>query len=157
LRAPADALACLAAVVDGTVDAVATDHAPHSQVDKEVEFGLAANGISGIETAFGVLLEAVAAGQLSLLAAVAALTVGPARILGSRLPQRPGLVEGAPADLVVVDAADRWLVSADSLRSRGKNSPLDGRELAGRVLLTLAAGRIAYVDETFGADLEARS
>ncbi len=76
LRTPADALACLAALADGTVDAIATDHAPHTEVDKAVEFGLAANGISGIETALGLVLAAVDAGQLTLARAIEALTTG---------------------------------------------------------------------------------
>lgn len=146
LRRPSDAMACLRALVDGTVDAVATDHAPHTQVDKDVEFGAAANGISGIETAIGLLLAAVAAGRLTLARAIAALTTGPAGVLGQSLGHAPGLVEGAPADLVVLDASDTWHVTADGLRSRGKNSPLLGRDLPGRVLLTLAGGRVAYVD-----------
>ena len=144
LRSAADAAACLAALLDGTADAVATDHAPHTRVDKEVEFGLAANGISGIETALGLLLEAVDAGVLPLARAIEALTTGPARVLGSRFQRPIGLVEGLPADLVVFDRSEAWTVSADTLRSRGKNSPLIGRELSGRVLLTVAAGRVAY-------------
>ena len=84
LRAPDDAAACLAALLDGTADAVATDHAPHTEVDKAVEFGLAANGISGLETALGVLLAAVDAGRLPLARAIEALTTGPARVLGGR-------------------------------------------------------------------------
>ncbi len=146
LRSPADARAALAALADGTADAVATDHAPHTHVDKDVEFGLAATGISGIETALGLLLEAVAAGQLTLARAIAALTVGPAAVLGARLPASAGLVEGAPADLVVFDAGDRWPVTAETLLSHGKNSPLIGRALRGRVLLTVAAGRVAHLD-----------
>ena len=145
LRSPADAAAVLAALLDGTADAVATDHAPHSEVDKAVEFGLAANGISGIETALGVLLAAVDAGRLPLARAIAALTSGPAAILGSRSRRgRPGLSEGSSADLVVFDRADAWTVGAADLRSRGKNSPLLGRTLPGRVLLTIADGRIAH-------------
>jgi dihydroorotase len=147
LRGPVDAAACLAGLVDGTADAIATDHAPHTAVDKEAEFGLAANGISGVETALGVLLEAVAAGRLPLARAVAALTVGPAAVLGARSGRRGGargLTEGAPADLVVVDAGNRWHVAADTLISRGKNTPLLGRDLRGRVLVTVAAGRLAY-------------
>ena len=149
LRGAADAAACLASLADGTADAVVTDHAPHTAVDKETEFGLAANGISGVELAFGVLLAAVAAGRLPLERAVAALTVGPAAVLGARPGRRGGargLVEGEPADLVVVDAGDRWLVTADALASRGKNTPLLGRELPGRILLTVAHGRLAYLD-----------
>ena len=145
LRSPADAAAVLAALLDGTADAVATDHAPHTEVDKAVEFGLAANGISGIETALGVLLAAVDAGRLPLARAIAALTVGPAAVLGSRSRRgRPGLDEGSPADLVVFDRADSWTVGAAELRSRGRNSPLLGRTLPGRVLLTIADGRIAH-------------
>jgi dihydroorotase len=146
LRAPEDAAACLAALLDGTVDAIATDHAPHTEVDKAVEFGLAANGISGLETALGVVLAAVDADRLPLLRAIQALTTGPAGVLGTRSRRggSVGLVEGAPADLVVFDRSERWTVTADALASRGKNTPLLGLELAGRVLVTLAAGRIAY-------------
>ena len=146
LRAADDALACLAAVVDGTADAIATDHAPHTEVDKAVEFGSAANGISGLETALGVILAAVDAGRLPLLRAIGALTVGPAATLGdrSRRAGSVGLVEGAPADLVVFDRSDRWTVTPETLRSRGKNTPLLGMDLGGRVLLTMAGGRLAY-------------
>jgi len=146
LRSPADAAACREALLDGTVDAIATDHAPHTAVDKDVEFGLAANGISGIETALGLVLALVDAGLLPLTRAIEALTAGPARVLGSGWGDRPvpGLVEGAPADLVVFDRSDSWTVTPDTLASRGKNSPLLGRELAGRVLLTVAGGRLAY-------------
>jgi dihydroorotase len=122
-------------------------------VDKEVEFGRAANGISGIETALGVLLALVGAGKLPLARAVAALTSGPAGVVGSwpgaaatPAARSRGLVEGAPADLVVFDRADRWLVTGETLRSKGKNSPLLGRELPGRVLVTIAGGRLAYED-----------
>jgi dihydroorotase len=147
LRAAGDAAAVLTAIVDGTADAIATDHAPHTRVDKEVEFGLAANGISGIETALGLVLAAVDAGRLPLARAIAALTSGPAAVLGaSGWAGSRGLVEGAPADLVVFDRSATWRVEAAALASRGKNTPLIGRELAGRVLLTVAAGRIAYED-----------
>jgi dihydroorotase len=149
LRGPADAAACLAALVDGTADAVVTDHAPHTAVDKETEFGLAANGISGLETAVGVLLAAVEAGRLPLTRAVASLTVGPAALLGARPGRRGtarGLTEGDAADLVVLDAGDHWRVMPDQLASRGKNTPLLGRELPGRVLATVAHGRLAYLD-----------
>jgi dihydroorotase len=147
LRVPADAAACLAALIDGTADAVATDHAPHAEVDKAVEFGLAANGISGIETALGILLAAVDAGRLTLARAVEALTTGPAAILGDRSRRgvgQAGLIAGAPADLVVFDRSERWTVTADSLATRGKNTPLLGMDLAGCVLITLANGRLAY-------------
>jgi len=153
LSTPVDAAACLAALLDGTASAVVTDHAPHTVVDKEVEFGKAANGISGIETALGVLLELVDAGKLPLVRAIAALTTGPASVVAgwpartaTAAARARGLVEGASADLVVFDRTDRWKVTEESLRSKGKNSPLLGRELPGRVLLTIAAGRLAYQD-----------
>ncbi|HUP54100.1 MAG TPA: dihydroorotase [Methylomirabilota bacterium] len=146
LRTPADALACLAALADGTADAIATDHAPHTEVDKAVEFGLAANGISGIETALGLALGAVDAGHLTLARAIAALTTGPAAVLAghSRRNGSVGLVEGVPADLVVFDRSEHWTVTAEGLASRGKNTPLLGMDLPGRVLLTMADGRVAY-------------
>jgi dihydroorotase len=147
LRGALDARACLEGLVDGTVDAVATDHAPHTQVDKDVEFGLARPGIAGIETALGLLLEAVEARKVTPLQAIAALTVGPGRVLGRVAPAR-GLVEGEPADLVVFDRAARWTVAPERLLTRGWGGPLLGRSLPGPVLLTIANGRLAYeVDE----------
>ncbi|HEV2006635.1 MAG TPA: dihydroorotase [Candidatus Limnocylindrales bacterium] len=150
LRSPLDAAACLAAILDGTADAIATDHAPHTDVDKAVEFGLAANGISGIETALGLVLEAVDAGRLPLAMAIAALTTGPARVIGGGGggSRARGLIEGEPASLVVFDRSERWPVTAESLLSKGKNSPLLGRALPGRVLLTVAGGRVAFDDPT---------
>jgi dihydroorotase len=145
LRAGGDAAACLEALADGTADAVATDHAPHAEVDKALEFGLASNGISGLETALGILLAAVDAGRLPLLRAITALTVGPMALLGGRSRRaQAGLVEGDTADLVVFDRSSSWTVTPESLASRGKNSPLLGMDLSGRVLLTVADGRLAY-------------
>lgn len=145
LRSCSDAAACLQALVDGTADAVATDHAPHAEVDKALEFGLASNGISGIETALGILLAAVDAGRLPLIRAIEALTVGPMALLGGRSRRSTaGLIEGARADLVVFDRSASWAITPESLLSRGKNSPLLGSELPGRVLLTIADGRVAY-------------
>ncbi len=144
LRSAEDAAACRAALRDGTVDAIATDHAPHTEVDKHVEFGWAVNGISGIETALSVVLAAVGAGELPLVVAVALLTTGPARLLGARSGVAPGLRAGEPANLVVVDAGAAWTVDAASLASKGKNTPLLGRALPGTVRLVLADGRVAY-------------
>ncbi|HEY7735648.1 MAG TPA: dihydroorotase [Candidatus Limnocylindrales bacterium] len=144
LRTPADSIACLDALVDGTADAVATDHAPHRSVDKDVEFGLAANGIAGLETALGLLLEAVDAGRITLRRAIEVLTVGPAGVLGGRFGQPPGLVEGQPADLVVFDRSERWTVGPETLATRGRNTPLLGRQLPGAVQVTIASGRLAY-------------
>jgi dihydroorotase len=173
LRTPTDAAALAAGLSDGTIDAIATDHAPHTQVAKDVEYGDAATGISGLETALGQLLAAVDAGVLDLLTVVRALTVGPDRVLGADRPSPrsaqgsgsdaagsglvvgapagpppdgAGLVVGAPADLVVVDRRSTWRVDAASLRTLGHNTPLLGRELPGRVRMTLADGRWAWHD-----------
>jgi dihydroorotase len=147
LRSPSDAIACLAALADGTVDAIATDHAPHTVVDKDVEFGLAANGICGLETALSVVLAAVDAGHLTLARAIEALTTGPARVLGQRfVPHAPAIREGEPADLVLIDRSATWHVTPEALRSKGKNTPLLGRELRGVVRATIAGGRVAFQD-----------
>ncbi len=150
LRSAEDASACLVALADGTADAIATDHAPHTEVDKHVEFGWASNGISGIETAIGIVLAAVDGGGVPLARAIAALTTGPARVLGApggRHGVAPGLREGEPADLVVIDRAAAWTVSAEALRSKGKNTPLLDQELRGVVRLVLASGRVAYAGD----------
>ncbi len=150
LRSAEDASACLAALADGTADAIATDHAPHTEVDKHVEFGWASNGISGIETAIGIVLAAVDGGGVTLARAIEALTTGPARVLGApgeRHGVAPGLREGEPADLIVIDRSATWTVSADALRSQGKNTPLLGRDLRGVVRLVMAGGRVAYAED----------
>jgi dihydroorotase len=153
LRAPDDTIALLAALEDGTIDAIASDHAPARAVDKEVPFGEAAPGISGIETTLGLVLEAVAAGRLSLVRALRALTVGPWRAIagGHHGIPEPNVRVGEPANLVVFDRSARWEVSAAALDSRGRNSPLIGRTVPGRVLLTVAGGRVAWLDEALPA------
>jgi dihydroorotase len=141
LRARADVEACREGLVDGTIDAIATDHAPHSLVEKDVEFDIAANGIVGLETALGVCLGLVREGVLSDRRLVEALTAGPARAFGL-----PGgrLRAGDPADVAVIDPAARWTVTAETLRSRSKNSPWKGKELQGRCTHTIVGGRIVH-------------
>lgn len=148
LRGPEDALALLAAIEDGTVDAITSDHAPARAVDVELPFGDAAAGMSGLETTLGLVLETVAAGRLGLVRAMRALSLGPWRALeGGRLDlPEPALRAGSEANLVVFDRDDRWEVSADALRSRGRNTPLLGRSLPGRILFTIARGRLAWSD-----------
>jgi dihydroorotase len=142
LRSAVDARACLDGLLDGTVDAIATDHAPHHQVDKDVEFGAARPGIAGIETALGIMLELVDAGLLPLTRAIELLTTGPAKALG--LDAAPRLEVGARADLVVVDRSARWTVDGSTVRTSGFGHPLAGRSLPGEVLLTVASGRLAH-------------
>ena len=143
LRNATDAAACRAALRDGTAAAIATDHAPHSREKKEVEFGSAANGIAGIETSLSVALAAHDAGELPLSLIVAALTTGPAAVLG-RPELARGLTVGGRADLVVVDRAASWTPGRETLLGRSINTPLLGRRLPGRVLLTLVNGEVAW-------------
>ena len=129
LRTAADVRACWEGLMDGTIDAIATDHAPHASTRKDVEYQEAAFGISVFETAVPLLLAGVAAGWGTWDRVVAALTTGPAAVLGIQVPKN---------DLVVIDPAARWRPT--TLLSRGQNSPLIGRELVGRVLTTLVDG-----------------
>ncbi len=142
LPARADALALLQGVADGTVDAIATDHAPHPRERKSVEFGAAAPGMIGLETALSLGLAAVEAGCLTLPTLIAALSTRPAALIG----ETRTLEHGALADLVIFDPAARWLVEAKALASASSNTPLLGMELPGVVRLTVAGGRVTYRD-----------
>lgn len=135
-----DALALLDGVADGTVDAIATDHAPHPANRKLVPFEEAAPGVIGLETALSLGLAAVAAGRLTLGALVAALSTRPAGIIG----ERRALSVGAPADLVLFHPDTRWRVEAAALASVSSNTPLLDMELPGVVFLTVADGRVTY-------------
>jgi dihydroorotase len=135
-----DALALLAALADGTVDAIATDHAPHPPQRKLVPFEEAAPGMVGLETALSLGLAAVGAERLDLQTLMAALSVRPAEIIG----EVRSLAIGQPADLVVFDPAARWRVEESGLASASANTPLLGMELPGVVRLTVADGRVTY-------------
>jgi len=141
LRTAADCAALLEGLLDGTIDAIATDHAPHTQVDKDCEYGEAAFGISGFETAFASLLALVHAGRLPLERLVAMLTLQPARAWGLKA----GLLEpGRPADIVIFDPDEEWTVDPTRFASKGRNTPLAGITLRGRVRLTLLGGEVVY-------------
>lgn len=142
LRTPADVAALLAGLRDGTIDAIATDHAPHHQDDKDVEYNYAASGISGLETALALVLDRlVGQGLLELGQAVRALTAGPARVLGL---DRGTLAPGAPADVTVIDPSREWTVDPALFASRGRNTPFKGWKLRGQAVLTLVGGRIVH-------------
>ncbi|ABC81392.1 dihydroorotase [Anaeromyxobacter dehalogenans] len=141
LRSADDVRACREGLADGTLDAIATDHAPHSAVEKDVEFDAAANGIVGLETAFSVCLGLVREGALTERRLVEALTAGPARVFG--LPAGT-LARGAAADVAVLDAAAEWTLDPARLQSKGRNTPWKGRRLAGRCTHTIVGGRIVH-------------
>ncbi|MGE0398670.1 MAG: dihydroorotase [Kofleriaceae bacterium] len=141
LRTAADQEALLEALADGTIDAIATDHAPHSPVEKDVEFECAAPGMLGLETALPLILDFVRMGTLDDVRAITALTGGPARCFGL-----PGgaLAVGAVADLCVIDPERPLTITSDSILSKSKNTPFLNQKLAGRAVLTLLEGRVIY-------------
>lgn len=141
LRSESDRQAILSGVADGTFDAVATDHAPHSSQEKDVEFDLAANGIIGLETAVSLTLALVREGVISEQRFVELLSVNPARILGV-----PGgaLSDGAVADVTVIHPDMEFEYSAESVVSRSRNSPFLGWKFRGRSVMTLVAGKVMF-------------
>ena len=147
LRTSEDVRALWAGLEDRTVDAIATDHAPHASVNKDVEFDQAAFGISGLETALGLVLGGVRVRWASLETVIDALTTGPARVLGIDRPKD---------DWVVIDRDAEWTVRADELASKGKNTPLIGRTLTGRVVATVVAGEVRYEGAVSAAEAISR-
>ena len=142
LRSARHVAAVKAALRDGTIDAIATDHAPHTIQDKEVEFDYAANGIVGLETAFGLTMTVLVEGEvLTLNQAIARLTCDPARIF--HLPKGT-LSVGADADVTIVDPTREWAVDVKRFASKSKNSPFDGWKLRGQVLCTIVGGKVAW-------------
>ena len=147
LRARADVEAMVEALGDGTVDLIATDHAPHGPAEKLTTLDEAAFGISVLETALGSLMSLVHDGALTLPALIERLTAAPARFLGADLGT---LKRGSPADVTIFDPDAEWTVDAGRFASKGKNTPLDGTKLRGRVTATLAGGRVVHHDEAAG-------
>jgi dihydroorotase len=141
LRSAADVRAVREALADGTIDCIATDHAPHTLVEKDLEFDLAANGIVGLETAFAVCLALAREGVLPERRLLEALTIGPARAFGL-----PGgtLAKNAPADVAVLDPGLGWRCEPDRFQSKCRNSPWKGAALVGRCTHTLVEGRVVY-------------
>jgi len=142
LRAERDRLALLDALRDGTVEAIATDHAPHARHEKEVPFEAAPFGVTGLETAFSVLYtRLVQPGLLSLATLLERMSAGPARVFGM---ERPRVAVGAAADLVLLDLGREWEVREESFQSRSRNSWLLGETLTGAVALTVAGGALVF-------------
>ena len=141
LRAAADRDAVAAGLVDGTLTVIATDHAPHTPLEKQAEFAAAPFGVIGLETALGVTLaHLVTPGRMSLVAALATLTTAPRALLGLPDP----LVPGNEADFVAFDPDQSWVVDPARFRSKGRNTPFAGHTLTGRVLGTWVAGRRVF-------------
>ncbi len=144
LRTWRDVEALIGGLRDGVIDAIATDHAPHAITDKLVTFDDAEFGISGLETALGALLGLVHRGEISLKLLVERLTVGPQRVLGDGYKHLGSLRQGTTADVVLFDPVQEWLVRSEDMVSKGKNTPLDGVTLRGRVVATIVGGRLVY-------------
>ncbi|WP_449245316.1 dihydroorotase [Desulfobacca acetoxidans] len=141
LRTATDVAAIKKGLADGTLDCIATDHAPHSSLEKEVEFDQAANGIIGLETALGLSLNLVWEGVLTLSQMVAKLSANPARIL--RVPGGT-LQVGKPADISVIDLNHAWTVDVQQFKSKSRNCPFHGWQLTGKPVLTMVGGEIIY-------------
>jgi dihydroorotase len=142
LRSASDRTALIEGLKDGTITAIATDHAPHARHEKEVPFEAAPFGVTGLETAFAVLYaELVEPGLLPLATLLERMSAGPARIFGL---DRPRVAAGAPANLVLLDLDGTTSVTESGFRSRSVNSWLLGRTLRGRVAMTIAAGAVVH-------------
>ena len=141
LRPREDVDALIAGLCDGTIDVIATDHAPHTTADKECEYDQAAFGISVFETALGSIMSLVQAEQLPLARAIEALTSGPAQIFGLA---GGSLAVGAAADVTIFDPEREWCVDTSRFRSLGRNTPLDGVFLPSQVTHTFVGGKLVY-------------
>ncbi|MDT8443404.1 MAG: dihydroorotase [Desulfuromonadales bacterium] len=141
LRSAQDMAAVREGIADGTVDAIATDHAPHHIDEKNVEFNIAMNGIVGLETALPLTLKLVEEGVIDLSKAIALLSSGPAAVLDLPVGQ---LVAGGVADVTIIDPDLAWTVDARKLASKSKNTPFDGWQMKGAAVCTLVAGKIVY-------------
>lgn len=144
LRCQEDLAEIIQGLEDGTIDVIATDHAPHTYEDKMVEFNMAASGISGLETALAlVLTNLVLPKKLTLSQALAKMTINPSRILGL---EAGTLKIGQAADIVIFDPQKKWHVDSKKFFSRGKNTPFEGMELSGAVVATLVGGRLVFFE-----------
>jgi dihydroorotase len=141
LRSAEDRQAVRNALAQGVIEVVATDHAPHSVLEKEVEFDRAAFGVVGLETSLGLMLKLVEEGVLTVAQLVQRMTSGPARILGLAGGR---LAQGAPADVTVIDPRRPWRVEPAGFHSQSRNTPFAGWELPGRAVLTICGGRVTH-------------
>ena len=142
LRTEQDREAICQGLADGTIDAIATDHAPHSIIEKAVEFDQAANGIIGLETAVPLGLKLVEAGIIDITDLIEKMSKNPARILGLKT----GLEIGKTADITIIDPEISYCIDADRFQSLSRNTPFDGWDVKGRAVLTMVGGKVVYQD-----------
>jgi len=147
LRTKEDVQALIKGLKDGVIDAIATDHAPHTLADKNCGPELAAFGISGFETALGCLMSLVHQGAISLTQLISKLTCEPAKVIG-RNGELGTLKAGAPANITILDPEREWIVNSRNFASKGKNTPYDGYKFKGKVMATIANSRIIYIDDS---------
>jgi len=147
LRTEEDVQALIKAVKDEVIDAIATDHAPHTLADKNCGLERAAFGISGFETALGCLMSLVHQGEISLTQLISKLTCEPAKVIG-RNGELGILKTGAPANITILDPDREWVVNSRNFASKGKNTPYDGYQFKGKIMATIANGRIVYIDDS---------
>jgi dihydroorotase len=148
LRTQLDVAACVEALADGTIDAIATDHAPHTASEKQTTLEAAPPGMIGLETAFSIGLKLVDAGHLDLSTLIHKLTAGPVAAWAldkrTKLDGLGSLTPGAPADITLIDLDASWTVNRETLHSRSENTPFLGQQLRGRVVATIVAGQLVY-------------
>jgi len=143
LRSKKDREAVRQGLADGTIDVIATDHAPHSLIEKEVEFDQAENGIIGLETSVSLSLKLVEDGVLKMDGLVEKMSTNPARIL----KLEHGLSAGNSADITIIDPDQPYAIDADSFKSLSRNTPFNGREVKGKAILTMVGGKIVFEDQ----------
>ncbi len=148
LRTKRDIQALIQGLKEGVIDIIATDHAPHTKADKLCEFAMAAFGISGLETALGSLMSLVHGRKLTLEILISKLTCEPASIIGDKYGKLGTLAIGAPADVTIFDPNLEWIVDTKAFASKGKNTPLAGSRLKGKVVATIAQGKLVYKDDS---------
>jgi len=147
LRTKEDVQALIKGLKDGVIDAIATDHAPHTLGDKNCRLELAAFGISGFETALGCLMALVQEGKIDLTMLLSKLTCEPAKVIG-RSGELGTLKTDAPANITILDPDQEWIVDSRNFASKGKNTPYDGYKFKGKVMATIAQGKLVYTDDS---------
>ena len=141
LRTKEDVKAIKEGLKDGTIDIIASDHAPHAVHEKEIEFDYASFGMIGLETSLPLILNLVREGVLTLKDAIAKATINPARLLKLK---KGTLSEGADADITIIDPESEWVVDVNNLKSKSKNTAFAGMKMKGRAVMTIVGGKIVY-------------